>query len=284
VQTEQAPFVVGDYINYQGTLANDATGLYISAHTVVANVGIYTQPFTDPTYVTQEVSLIGTLGPLGTPGCTTTMECQDRLKVEGFTTDPMISSPTSKPPNATARQINIYALDVDLSVDPTGSAPTVRRIATPANFKAVPLGRFRYIAGQRAGVSVDSMGVQRGVTRELMVRVDTPPPPTAPDTRNVIMPKVDPPKVANGLVPGQFTAPVGEYIFPEGLGLGDPQPKLNFQCLAFLTAGWALPVEDPTNPANQLMITPGQLVPWPDSGTPPASNFNPAGTGVNCRN
>jgi hypothetical protein len=286
VQTEQAPFVVGDYINFQGTLANDATGLYISAHTVVANVGIYTQPLTDPTYVTQEVSLIGTLGPLGTPGCTTTMECQDRLKVEGFTTDPMISSPTSRPPNATARQINIYALDVDLSVDPTGSAPSVRRIARAADFRAVPLGRFRYILGKGAGVSVDSTGVQRGVTRELMVRVDTP---AAVPPRNAIMPKIDLPKVANGLVPGQFTAPIGEYIFPEGLGLGDPQPKLNFQCLAFLTAGWALGVEDPTNTASQLMITPGQLVPWPDLIVPkptfdPAGTLPSAGTGVNCRN
>ena len=289
-QDKQAPFVVGDYINYQGTLANDATGLYISAHTVVANVGIYTEPGTDPTYVTQEKALIGTMGPLattpGAPACAVTMECQDRLKVEGFTTDPMISSSTSKPPNATARQINIYALDVDLTVDPTGSTPTVRRIATAADFKAVPLGRFRYIAGKGAAVDVDSTSIERGVTRELMVRVDIP---AAVPLRNAIMPKIDPVKVANGLVPGQFTAPIGEYIFPEPLGLGAPQPKLNFQCLAFLTAGWSLGVEDPSNPAMQLMITPGQLSPWPDSVVP-TSTFNlavPPATvnpGVNCKN
>ncbi len=293
-QTEQAPIVVGDFINYQGTLAKDATGLYVSAHTVVANIGIYTEPGTNPVYVSQEKALIGTMGPLApvpqttpvTPSCTVTMECQDRLKVEGFTTDPTLSSPTSKPPNAAARQINVYALDVDLVADPTGNTLTVRRIATAANFKAVPLGRFRYIAGKGAAVNFDRTGVQRGVTRELMVRVDTPA--TVP-LRNAIVTRVDPPKVANGLVPGQFVAPIGEYIFPEPLGLGDVQPKLNLQCLAFLAAGWALGIEDPADPTKTLTIVPRQLAPWPDIAAPtatfdPAGTLPAAGTGVNCLN
>ena len=293
-QNEQAPIVVGDFVNYQGTLAKDATGLYVSAHTVVANVGIYTESGTNPVYVTQEKALIGTMGPRApvpqttpvTPACLDTMECQDRLKVEGFTTDPTLSSPTSRPPNTTARQINIYALDVDLTVDPTGSTPTMRRIATAANFKAVPLGRFRYIAGKGAAVNVDSTGVQRGVTRELMIRVDAP---VAVPPRNAIVLRVDPPKVANGLVPGQFVAPIGEYIFPEPLGLGDAQPKLNFQCLAFLAAGWSLGIEDPADPTATLTITPKQLAPWPDLVAPtpmfdPSGTLPAAGIGVNCLN
>ena len=294
-QDQQAPIVLGDFVNYQGTLAKDATGLYVSAHTVVANVGIYTEPGTNPVYVTQEKALIGTMGPLApvpqtnpvTPSCAVTMECQDRLKVVGFTTDPTLSSPTSKPPNVAARQINVYALDVDLVADPNVNTPTVRRIATAANFKAVPLGRFRYIAGKGAAVNFDVTGVQRGVTRELMVRVDTPP---AVPLRNAVVPRgADPAKVANGLVPNQFVAPIGEYIFPEPLGLGDVQPKLNFQCFAFLTAGWALGIEDPTNPAATLTILPKQLAPWPDI-TVPTPTFDPvgtlpaAGTGVNCLN
>lgn len=277
--------------------------MYVSAHTVVANVGIYTESGVDPTYVTQEVSLIGTMGPLGpspqttpvTPACTVTMECQDRLKVEGFTTDPLISSPTSRPPNPTARQVNVYALDVDLSTDPTGATKTIRRIGTAADFRAVPLGRFRKIVGKGAAVNFDSAGVQRGITRELMVRIDTL---GAIPARNTLCNPtttpacVDPPPVANGLVPGQFTAPIGEYIFPEPLGLGDPPSKFNFQCLAFLTAGWALATEDPNpavaaNPPN-IMIIPGQLTPWPDSVTP-VPVFDPpgtpaTGTGVNCLN
>ncbi len=36
---EQAPFEVGDFISYSGTLIHDAGGDYISAHTVEANVG-----------------------------------------------------------------------------------------------------------------------------------------------------------------------------------------------------------------------------------------------------
>ncbi len=64
--TRQAPLMPGDFIFYSGTLAEDGAGIYISAHTVDANVGIYTAPGVDPAYVVIEGSLIGTQGPLVT--------------------------------------------------------------------------------------------------------------------------------------------------------------------------------------------------------------------------
>ncbi len=73
----------GDYIIYAGTFAKDGADFYISAHTVEANVGIYTAPGVDPAYVVIEGSLIGTQGPRiprdpAVPGVTFPQETQDR--------------------------------------------------------------------------------------------------------------------------------------------------------------------------------------------------------------
>ena len=53
-----APFEVGDYVTVMGPIVKDAAGQYISAHTVSANVGIFTAPGTQPTYVAIDVVLM----------------------------------------------------------------------------------------------------------------------------------------------------------------------------------------------------------------------------------
>jgi len=223
---KQAPFVVGDYVTYAGTLAEDTVGRYVSVHTMVANVGIYTGPG-GPAYVTLDESLLGTKGNIVL--CGSTAECQDRIKVEGFTTDPN-------------RTVNIYAVDVAVP----GGAQTARRLTNTPNPNGVGLvntakdqavwGRFRYVTGKNAGVLFDSRGVLKGATRELMARINDDNP--FPDGSAI----PESPKVANGLTAGIYVAPIGEYIFPEPTGVqGGPLPALNFQCLAFLVNGWALP-------------------------------------------
>ena len=108
-----------------------------------------------------------------------------------------------------------------------------------------------------------------GATREILVRIDDPAPladgTVIPDTSN------SPPNAikANGLIAGQYFAPVGEYLFPEGLVMGAPPPKANFNCLAFLTAGWAI-APDPTAAPGTPPIPVPQLAPWPDVVAPPA--------------
>lgn len=251
--TKQAPLMPGDYIAYQGTLASradptsptDATKniFHISAHTVVANVGIYTrQSNGDPVYVTLDGSLIGTRGNItvpAAPACTRQMECQDRIKLEGFLTDP-------------SAEIHVYAVDA-----PAGAAPTIRLLG-PAVKKAaggVPFGRYRLITQKLAGVLFDRAGNTMGATRELLALVG---PPGILPGQSKPMPAL--PAVANGLLAGQFQAPVGEYIFPEPLDMGGIVPPLNFNCLAFLTAGWRLGAVD---------LKP--LTPWPGSApTAPA--------------
>lgn len=255
----QAPMMRGDYINYQGTLAarvdpaapTDAARnvIYVSAHTVVANVGIYTQQSNgDPVYVTLEGSLIGTRGNTtvaASPLCTRQMECQDRIKLEGFLTDPSV-------------EIHVYAVDA-----PPAAAPMIRLLG-PAVKKAaggVPFGRFRFVTQRLAGVLFNRAGVEMGATRELLAVVGPPPirpGDTAPMLPGQSAPMPNLPVIANGLLGGQFQAPVGEYIFPEPLNMGGVQPLLNVQCLAFAGAGWRL-----GSPPTAVDFKP--LMPWPGS-------------------
>ncbi len=237
----QAPFKEGDYITYQGTVASDANGLYISAHTIVASVGIFTKPGDKvrPAYVSLEVSLIGTMGPSRLPF---NQEGQDRLKVEAFSTDP-------------SRELNIYAIDVN----PVDGSKTLRFLGKP-NKRQGALGRYRLILGKNAA-ALKAGGNTLGAPRELVITFDkgdgttfdgmpAPPGPTWP-------------MAANGLVWGQFTAPVGEYIFPENTVMGEPRIPNNFECLSFLVLG-----SGPLGTRGLTGPSVGRLTPWPGAALP----------------
>ena len=245
-QTRQAPLMPGDFIFYAGTLAEDASGPYISAHTVEANVGIYTAPGVDPAYISIEGSLIGTQGPLvprdpADPATTFPQETQDRLKIEGITTDP-------------SRSIELYAIDVD-----PATGDTALRLFNTVPAQPAPLGRFRLILGSRANALFDAVGNEIGAPRELMARVAGP-------TDLAGQPVPEAPLVAHGLVAGQYVAPFGEFIFPENKVVGDPILRDNFECLPFLLLGSG-PLAT-TGPGGPVV---GPLDPWPDVDPRPAA-------------
>src|SRR3954447_10359669 len=79
-----APFEVGDYVTYNGNLSNDGSD-FVLAHTMIANLGIFTQPGTQPTYVAIDVALPGAAGA---PIANLPQEVAVRTRIEGFTTDP----------------------------------------------------------------------------------------------------------------------------------------------------------------------------------------------------
>lgn len=249
---QQAPFMPGDFINFQGTPAKDADPThpyFISAHTIEANVGIYTKGGAGNTaYVLQEKTLLGTQGPIVAGSCAATLECTARLRIVGFITDP-----------TRVRQVNVYAVDVD-----SAGKRRSRRLTAVQKAQA-PFGRFRFEIAKAPALLPNGLGA----TREIMVRLDDPAP--LPDGTEV-PDKNNAPELlkAHGLIAGQYVAPVQEYLFPEGLVMGALPPQANFQCLAFLTAGWA---------ASGITGMIGQLAPWPGSPTPPAS---PAG--IRCDN
>jgi PKD repeat protein len=67
---------------------------------------------------------------------------------------------------------------------------------------------------------------------------------------------------ANGLIAGQYHAPIADYIFPEQLPGQAPIPENNFNTMPFLAQGGY------TSSAGTLV---GQLNPWPSNITPLAA-------------
>jgi hypothetical protein len=248
---KQTPFMPGDFITFAGTLFKDGDAVhpyYISAHTIEGNVGVYTEGgFGKTAYVSQEKTLLGTQGPLNAGACVADLECTARLRIVGFSTDP-----------TRLQQIGIYAIDVDAS-----GIRRSRRLFANQKTQA-PFGRFRFDIAKAPALLPDGLGAPR----ELMVRIDDPAP--LPDGTE-IPDKVNSPGLvkAHGLIAGQYFAPVAEYVFPEEVVLGALPPPANFQCLAFLTAGWVTPGIPPI----------GQLNPWPGAVAPPAT-----AAGISCSN
>ncbi len=215
----QAPFEIGDYIDYSGTLTADVntansmlvSPYYISAHTINAHVGIYTYPGTKPVYVMIESLLAGTNA---LPIQNIPQEVTGRIKVEGFTTDP-------------STLVDIFAMDVDKV-----TGVVTERLMSSVNPSGPPvIGRARFVPA--AGAYGPPTRNVRVVSRS-MCNSRTMPcyiPQAYQDPKNPAG------KYANGLVAGQYNAPNFEYIFTENLFLGDPVLPNNFQDLAFLACG-----------------------------------------------
>jgi hypothetical protein len=233
--TQQAPFEVGDVIVFSGTLKVDARGSYISAHTISANVGIYTTPGTMPAYVVIEELIQGASGQ---PQANVLQEATSRVLVVGFSSDP-------------ASLFDIYAVDVD----PLTGAENDRLLGT-ANAGPPVIGRFLFF--RNAGAYLPPPRELRVVSRN-MCGGDLSLPcrmPSAPRT------------YANGLVAGQYHAPNFEFIFPEALILGDPVLPANLQDLAFLYCGSG-PLGTPTGGDNGPIVRQLDPAPWAPPMTTP---------------
>ena len=82
---QQAPFKVGDFISYSGTYV---TGFeYLSVHTIEANVAIFTQGGTQPSYLAIGEFGVGTADPAAVAVSGVPQETQDRIFLETATTD-----------------------------------------------------------------------------------------------------------------------------------------------------------------------------------------------------
>ncbi|HEY6808252.1 MAG TPA: hypothetical protein VI356_05190 [Myxococcales bacterium] len=198
---QQLPFEPGDWIAYSGTLAKDASGLdYISAHTITANIGVFTTPGSQPAYIDVETILLGTAG---TPIDGIVQEATNRIFIVGFTTDP-------------TRLVQINAVDVN----PCTGAETLRLLGVVDPGAQALRGRYRFhVLG----------GAFMPPTREMVISTYTgTTPATNPDGT---------PGYANGLGSGQYRLPNFDFIFPENAQLGQPIMPNNFQDLPFLAQG-----------------------------------------------
>lgn len=238
----QAPFEIGDYIDYSGTLLTDSYILdpihvspyYISAHTINAHIGIYTYPGSKPVYTMISTLLAGTNA---LPIQNIPQEATSRIKVEGFTTDP-------------SSIVDIFAMDVDKV---TGSVSD--RLLASVNPSGPPvIGRVRFVPA--AGAYSPPTRNIRIVSRTMCA------------TRSAIcfvakaLPSSNPAGLfANGLLAGQYNAPNFEYIFPENLFLGDPILPNNFQDLLFLSCGSG-PLTTLSGMVNPPIVGPLDPAPW----------------------
>jgi len=197
-----APFEVGDYVTVIGPIVKDAAGQYVSAHTVTANVGIFTAPGTQPNYVAIDVILMGT-GPID--DATLAQEGAKRTRVEGFTTD--FTAP-----------VMISAVDVDActgeGVDRLWNVEAI----DPGPPNGAVAGRWRF----RPGAPLFDL---KGF-------------PFLPATREVhVVSFSGTVTTMNGLSAGEYTAPNFEFILPENRGIGSPVVPGNFETMAFLAQG-----------------------------------------------
>jgi hypothetical protein len=236
--TRMAPLEVGDFVTYAGTLVKDGPEptagplpsldkTYVSAWTVIANLGIFTSPGSDPAYVAIDVSILG-VGGAAAPGLP--QEATTRTKFEGFTTDP-------------SRAIDLFGIDVD----PCTGAESERHWGASDVDQGPPLGavrgRWRYAPPTKI-LSLPAAGTFLPPTREMYARIRFASNPT----------------VSGGLVSGVYRAPIAEYLFPENLGIGSPPVPLNLQDFPYLAQGtgpW------PGNGAivGQLNPWPGKVAP-----------------------
>jgi hypothetical protein len=294
---EQAPFKVGDYIEWGGTvLRGDGKGPNgsdtISVHTIDANVGIYTQPGTLPSYIAVGALNIGVDPfPTGT-AVTVGAEATARLVVEAAVSDifsvfdvylndkdPTTGADsyrwvtTESMTGTLAEQTAAKITPSPTSVQPFGGGITtqftgpqagrarIRAIKVPANGVG-GCNPSSTTPGARLGCAVTASPTRtiKAVIRQLCAPatiVGTTAAPTNWYGINNTNPNNTPSTVlapfvgasgftnkcverapaANGLLTGQYTAPIGEFIFPENTIAGSPIVASNFWHLNFLFKG-----------------------------------------------
>jgi hypothetical protein len=143
---KRAPMQVGDYIGYAGMMVEDSPGnFFIAAHAAGANVGIYTSPGRDPSYVFIEGTLAGVLGEVF-PAID--QEETSRFNIVGFATDP-------------SRTVDVFMVDV--APDGTESERLMTRLQPSL---VGQIGRFRATLPSKANF----LPATRDVRARLTVR------------------------------------------------------------------------------------------------------------------
>lgn len=245
--TEQAPFEIGDLITFSATLlAGDTKGPggseTLSAHTVIGNVGIYTQPGTLPVYLVLDEFGVGTEAPILFNGLVP-QEAADKLVVNAFVTD-------------VTSVVDVYFVDIDATtgqetqrwISPqsmTGGLGTIDGNGfvldggITTQFTGPVPGRVRLQATKTGP------GMLASPTRMLRIATRSLCDPSEINTMKPVLGKpnagpvrcLDRAPAANGLSSGQYAAPVFDYLFPETVVAGDRRVPNDLWALGFLSLG-----------------------------------------------
>lgn len=251
--TRQAPFEVGDYITYAGTLlsAGDAVPSLISAHTIEASVGIFTSHGTKPSYVAIGAFGVGSADPNAVAVNGAKQETANRIFLETETSD-------------VTTAVDIYLPDVDpvtgavsyrwiTPFDMTGeSNPEFTGTATPGAFIGGGIKtQFNGVQSQRVRLRASKapLGLLNSPSRNILVvnrtlcNPDTTGTPSSIGANSTVNNIKDHPDcltsqvAANGLASGRYQAPNFNFIFPENLQKGDPVVPNDLWDLGFLSNG-----------------------------------------------
>jgi hypothetical protein len=252
----------------------------MSAHTIEANIGIYTQPGTQPSYLAIGEFGVGTNDPV--PALTgVPQENTNRIFLEVETTDIIASvdlmyvdvnpidgseqnrwfsswemtgecNPTTPPLAASC-----LGLDGGITTQYTGPNPTRARIRAPKSVNGMMVRPSRTIRAIQRTLCGLGYIPQPFVEASLAVTAPvnfatTGHSPTLDSCINTA------PVVANGLVAGVYTAPVFEYIFPENAKPGDTVVPNDLWQLPALVSG-----EGPQSFMGQPPVPVGPLNPTP---------------------
>ena len=229
-----APFEVGDYVDYSGALITDEHGDLVAAHSVVANVGLFTAPGTQPTYTAVDVVLLG-VG--GVPDPFLPQEATVRSKLEGFTTDP------------TSLGVDLYAIDVDACTGQESWRYYASAAVDPGGVLGAVAGRWRWTPNVDAPLLPPTRNMLAISWNGLYMDWNTGASRTP-----------------SGIEAGRYLAPNFEFIFPENRGIGNPPVPSNFQDFPFLASGSG-PYYGASGGEEPLGML-GQLSPWPGAVTP----------------
>jgi len=248
--SQQAPFEVGDTMTFSGTLipATATDPAYISAHTVEANIGIYTLPGTQPSYLAIGQFGVGTADPSAISINGLAVETADRIFLEAETTD--VKTP-----------VDIYMMDVDPQTGAVRNRWVTPFAMTgeqngPLQADGTPIGggittQLTGAQPQRARIRATKapIGLLSQPTRTIRVAVRSLCVPQAPVndpiTGNPVLTPLDDclnkndstNQVANGLEAGQYFAPTFAFIFPENVKPGDLLVPFDFWHLPFIAKG-----------------------------------------------
>ena len=251
--TEQAPFEVGDYITYAGTLLSpiDTVPSLISAHTIEASLGIFTSHGSTPSYLAIGAFGVGSADPNAVAVNGAKQETANRIFLETETSD-------------VTTAVDIYLPDVDPATgtvsyrwitpfDMTGeSNPEFTGTATPGAFIGGGIKtQFNGVQSQRVRLRASKapLGLLNSPTRNILVvnrtlcNPDTTGTPSSVGANSTVHNIKDHPDcltsqiAANGLASGRYQAPNFNFIFPENVQKGDPVVPNDLWDLGFLSNG-----------------------------------------------
>lgn len=251
---KQAPFMVGDYVTYTGVLYsnNPAVPLdptvsisrqtYISANTVTAgNLMIYTASGTAGTVGPAYIQIAGR-AVIGNGGSRVTVPANATLGIQGGVipnADPKLNIDIRGFCTDSTALVDIFAVDVD----PTSGNQTLRKLGT-----ALPNAGVGGVPAPKGVKGLWRLQVTKGnflpVTRGYIARTRHGLRQLPPQTGTI--------RPADGLLAGQYFAPMFGFIFNEAVQ-GFPATPTNFNTVPFLTLG------EGGNPSA------GPLTPFPPS-------------------